>query len=82
MLAPPVIATSWSPAAARACRSADSIPSVTNVNVVSPCIGSGSRAWWVSTKTGVWYGGTSPHQPLHVSSHGPSPPPNILRPMM
>jgi hypothetical protein len=25
----------------------------------------GSRAWWVSTKTGVWNGGSSPHQPFH-----------------
>ena len=55
---------------------------MTKVNVVPPCIGTGSRSWWVSTNTGAWYGGSSPHQPVHVSSHGPSPPPNILRPMM
>ena len=48
-LAPPAIETSLSPAAARACSSADSIPSVTKWNVVPPCISSGSRAWWVST---------------------------------
>ena len=34
---------------------------------------SGSRVWWVSTKTSVWYGGSSPHQPRHWSV-GPSPP--------
>ena len=53
-LAPPAIDTSCSPAAARACSSADSIPSVTKLKVVPPCIGIGSRAWWVSTKTGAW----------------------------
>ena len=36
----------------------------------------------MSTNTGAWKGGSSPHQPVHDSSHGPSPPPNILRPMM
>src|SRR3712207_8845287 len=40
--------------AARACSSADSIPSATNVNVVPPSMTSGSRSWWVSTKTGTW----------------------------
>jgi len=53
-LAPPAIATSRSPAGARACSRADSIPSVTNVNVVPPCMASGSRSWWVRTKTGAW----------------------------
>ena len=43
---------SWSPAARLACSSADSIPSVTKWKVVPPSISSGSRAWWVSTKTG------------------------------
>ena len=80
--APPAIVTSPSPAAARACSSADSIPSVTNVNVVPPCISSGSRGWCVRTKTGTWKGGSSPHQPRQDRAHGPSPPPNILRPMM
>jgi hypothetical protein len=42
-LAPPPTATSLSPAAARACSSADSMPSVTNVNVVPPRRASGSR---------------------------------------
>ena len=61
--APPPIVTSLSPAAARACSSADSIPSVTNVKVVSDSV-SGSRAWLVSTNTGKWKGGSSPHQPF------------------
>jgi hypothetical protein len=82
VLAPPATATSPSPAAARACSSADSIPSVAKWNVVPRSIASGSRGWWVRTKTGVWNGGSSPHQPFQPSSHGPSPPPNIPRPMM
>jgi hypothetical protein len=39
-------ATSRSPAALRAWSRAESMPSVTNVKVVPPCIGSGSRGWW------------------------------------
>src|SRR5215211_13716 len=42
--APPATNTSRSPAAARACSSAASIPSVTNVNVVPPCFVTGSRS--------------------------------------
>jgi hypothetical protein len=52
--APPAMATWASPAASRACPSADSIPSVTKWNVVPPCIGSGRRGLWVRTKTGPW----------------------------
>src|SRR5215218_412320 len=80
---PPATWTSRPPAAAWACSRADSIPSVTNVNVV-PCSSSGSRAWWVSTNTGWWNGGSSPHHPLALgsSSHGPLPPLNMWRPMM
>ena len=63
VLAPPAIATSPSPAAARACCNADSMPSVTNVNVVPPCRPKASRGWCVSTKTGTWYGGSSPTSP-------------------
>ena len=33
-----------------------------------PSIGSGSRAWWVSTNTSVWYGGSGPHQPCQESA--------------
>src|SRR3954468_5907376 len=40
------------------------MPSVTKKNVVSPAISIGSCAWWVSTKTGWWYGGSGPHPPL------------------
>ena len=59
------------------------MPSVTKWNVVPPSIGSDSRGWWVSTKTAWWYGGLSPHQPVHLSStHGPRIGPNMLRPMI
>ena len=35
----------------------------------------------MSTKTGTWYGGLSPHHPFQESSfHGPLTGPNILRP--
>ena len=79
---PPAIATSFSPAAAVACSSAVSIPSVTKWKVVPPSISSGSRSWWVRTKTGTWKGGSSPHQPRQGSSpQGPGPPPNMLRPI-
>src|SRR4029453_17141660 len=56
-------ATSLPFAARLACLSADSMPSVTKKNVVPPCIGSGSRAKWVSTKTGWGNGGCSPTNP-------------------
>jgi hypothetical protein len=51
--------------------------------VVPPSISKGSRGWWVSTKTGVWNGGLSPHQPFQGGSsrQGPGPPPNMLRPI-
>ena len=59
------------------------MPSVTKWNVVPPCILIGARAWWVSTNTAQWYGGSSPHQPFHSSSsHGPRIGPNMLRPMI
>jgi hypothetical protein len=80
--APPLTATGLPAAAAIAWSSADSMPSVTKVKVVPPCMTSGSRGWWVRTKTGWRKGGSSPHQPVQDSSHGPSPPPNILLPMM
>ncbi len=78
---PPPTRTSLPPAAARARSSAASMPSVTKWNVVPPFIVSGARAWCVSTKTGTWYGGSSPHQPFHCSSgQGPRTGPNMLRP--
>ena len=61
--APPPIVTSLPAAASVACSRADSIPSVTKVNVVSESV-SGSRSWWVSTNTGTWNGGSSPHHPV------------------
>ena len=72
-----------SPAASRACARADSMPSVTKVNVVSER-DSGSRSWCVRTNTGLWNGGSSPHQPRHGSSpHGPRlAGPNLPRPMI
>ena len=59
------------------------MPSVTKWNVVPPCLTSGSRSWWVRTKTGTWKGGSSPHQASAFGSlsHGPAPPLNILRPI-
>ena len=47
------IEMSPSSAAFRACSSADSAPSVTKLNVVPPSIGTASRGWCVSTKTGA-----------------------------
>src|SRR5690606_1477501 len=32
--------------------------------------------------TGAWYGGSSPHQPRHSSSHSPRTGPNMLRPLL
>ena len=55
------------------------MPPVTNRNSVPPFIVIGARGWCVSTKTGVWYGGSSPHQPFQLSSgHAPRTGPNML----
>ena len=81
VLAPPAMQTLRSPAASRARSSATSTPSVTKWKVVPPAISTGSRGWWVSTNTGVWYGGSSPHQPRQSPSHAPRIGPNMLRPM-
>ena len=35
----------------------------------------------VRTKTGAWYGGSSPHQPRQSPCHGPRIGPNMLRPI-
>jgi hypothetical protein len=41
------------------------------------------RTWWVMTKTGVWNGGSSPHQPCHSwSCQGPRWGENLFRPMI
>ena len=59
------------------------MPPVTKWKVVPPAISMGSRAWCVRTNTGVWNGGSSPHQPVHGSSpHGPRTGPNMFRPMI
>src|SRR3954447_22295269 len=71
-----------SPAASRASPRASSIPPVTKWNVVPPCISTGSRGRWPSTKTGAWYGGSAPHQPCQSRSHSPRSGPNMWRPMM
>ena len=69
-------------AASRAGDSTSAGSPETKWNVVSPRVNEG-RAWWVRTKTGVWNGGSSPHQPCHCSSsHGPRCGPNLLRPMI
>ena len=79
---PPPSLTSLPAAASKARSSAASMPSVTKWNVVPPCIAIGSRGWWVSTKTGWWYGGSSPHQPFQSESrHAPRIGPNMLRPI-
>ena len=81
--APPPMRTACSPEAARARSSAASMPSVTKWKVVPPCISIGSRGWCVSTNTGWWYGGSSPHQPVQSSlPQGPRTGPNMFRPMM
>lgn len=41
---------------------------VDEVDVVPPSISIGGRGWWVSTNTGVWKGGSGPHQPFHSGS--------------
>ena len=82
VVAPPAIEMFRSPAAARACSSAEWMPSVTKWNVVPPSIGMGSCGKWVSTNTGPWYGGFGPHQPCHSRSHSSRTGPNMLRPMM
>src|SRR6266496_4798960 len=57
------------------------MPSVAKVKVVPPRMVKGWREWWVSTNTGPWYGGSSPHQPVQFGSHSPRIGPNMLRPM-
>jgi hypothetical protein len=80
--APPAMAMFPSPGTARARSNAASTPSVTKWNVVPPSMTSGSRGWWVSTKTGAWYGGSGPHHPCQSPLHSPRTGPNMLRPMM
>ena len=58
------------------------MPSVTKWNVVPPSISSGSRSRCARTKTGAWYGGSSPHQPRQSRSHSPRSGQNMWRPMM
>ena len=79
---PPPRRTSLPSAASFARRNASSGVASTKWNVVSDNANDG-RTWCVSTNTGVWNGGSSPHQPFHFSSsHGPRCGPNLLRPMI
>src|SRR6266542_3554271 len=58
----PLIATIFSPAAALACATAASTPSVTNVNGVFPR-GQSAGGWCVTTNTGTPSGWLPPHAP-------------------
>ena len=51
---PPAMSMPSSPAVSRASAYAASKPWVTKWKLVPPSISIGSRAWWVSTKTGAW----------------------------
>jgi hypothetical protein len=54
----------------------------TKWKVVSDRLNDG-RGWWVSTNTGVWKGGSSPHHPSQSwSGQGPRTGPNLFRPMI
>jgi len=81
--APPPMRTSNPPEASRAtCRASAGVASM-KWNVVPPCISIDGLGWCASTNTGVWKGGSSPHQPFHSSSiHWPRWGPNLLRPMI
>ena len=71
-LAPPVTATLRFPRPRRApAPTAASTPSVTKWNVVAPTPRRRHAAWYVSTKTGTPYGGSSPHHPVQSRSHSP-----------
>src|SRR5262249_50542211 len=59
------------------------MPSVTKWKAVPPFMVIDVRGWLVSTKTGEWYGGLSPHHPFQVSSgQGPRIGPNMLGAMI
>ncbi len=80
--APPPSRTSLPSAASRAAARAVAGSASRKWNVVPPSANEG-RGWWVRTNTGVWNGGSSPHQPRHSwSRQGPRWGPNLLRPMI
>jgi hypothetical protein len=60
--------TSLPCAASRARSNTDAGSASTKWNVVSPRVNEG-RVWWVSTITGVWNGGSPPHQPRQSWSY-------------
>lgn len=62
VVAPPPIRTSLPCAACIASRRTSAGSPFTKWKVVSERVNDG-RSWWVRTKTGVWNGGSSPHQP-------------------
>lgn len=69
-------------ASAARCNAASTAP-VTKWNSVFLAMDRGTRAWCLSTNTGVWKGGFSPHQPFHSSSGQlPRTGPSMLRPMI
>ena len=47
-----------------------------------PAISSDGRGVWVSTNTGTWNGGSSPHQPRQSGSSGKVWSPNMPAPMI
>ena len=69
---PPPRRTCASPADARARTRAASMPSATKWKVVPPAMTTGSRGWWVSTKTSWWKG--DPRPTSRPSPTFPSPP--------
>src|SRR6266511_5182413 len=73
MFAPPMTITVFPAAAARACSSALSMPSVTNVYEVPPSRFSLAADRWETTKHGAWNVGLSPQ--------GPTPTSNTRRPI-
>ena len=68
--APPPMRMSLPCAASRACASTSVGAASMKWNVVSDNVNDG-RTWCVITKTGVWNGGSSPHQPCQSSRAGP-----------
>ena len=81
-LGPPPRRTSLPPAASRAAASASAGDASRKWYVVPPSISTDGRAWWVSTKTGVWNGGLGPQAPVHSGSSCQPGAPNFPAPMI
>src|SRR5262245_57228012 len=73
MFAPPMTITIFPLAAARACSSARSMPSVTNAYEVPPCRSKRTPGRCETTKQGQWNVGLSPQGPTpdveHAAAH-------------